>query len=47
MAKGMIRTVMMNKIPLIEGGRIVGSLSWFRDVTRFTQIQAELKKKAL
>ena len=47
MAKGMIRTVMMNKIPLIEGGRIVGSLSWFRDVTRFTQIQAELKKKSV
>ena len=46
MAKGMIRTVMMNKIPLIEAGRIVGSLSWFRDVTRFTQIQAELKKKS-
>lgn len=47
MAKGMIRTVMMNKIPLIEAGRIVGSLSWFRDVTRFTQIQAELKKKSI
>jgi diguanylate cyclase (GGDEF)-like protein len=44
--KGMIRTIKMNKIPLISEGKIVGILSWFHDVTESTTAQEELKKQS-